>query len=205
MQADLREVRKIHQRNSTRLPGYDYSLAGAYFVTLVTYHRLPIFGEMEDGHMKLNEVGEIAKEEWFSSALHRFYIHLAADEFVIMPNHIHGIINREQSVTSATGAATLHPYKEHNERSNVSPGSLGAIIRAYKSAVTYRANSIHNPFGSHVWQRNYYDHIIRDDMAYEKIRDYIKTNPENWSSDQPYQLNRINSINPPKRDPHHDT
>jgi REP element-mobilizing transposase RayT len=149
----------------------------------VTWHRLCLFGEVVDGEMRLNIISSIAKDEWFQTANLRPSVCLYLDEMVVMPNHIHGIIRIEEPNISR-GAATLCPYKPNgNPSANVSPNSLGAIIRAYKSAVTYHINTLRKSRGLHVWQRNYYEHIIRNQSELEDYAKYIHANPEHWTDD----------------------
>ncbi|MBK6645340.1 MAG: transposase [Anaerolineales bacterium] len=171
----------VHHRRSIRLKEYDYTKAGAYFVTIVTYQREPLFGEIVDGAMNLNPLGEIARREWFKTAELRPYVELYEDEFVVMPNHAHGIIwnngadGGAERRSARTGAA--------DEKPHVDAGSLGAIVRAYKSAVTYAINAARQSRGVVVWHRNYHEHIIRDDADLKRIRDYIANNPLKWTED----------------------
>ncbi len=189
-----------HHRRSIRLPGYDYTRAGAYFVTLVTHDRECLFGEIVGGEMRLNTWGEIAREEWFQTAVVRPYVMLRDDEFVVMPNHIHGIIwivgdcegngdddivgaQRRCAPTWGRGTHAIRPIRGATP-TNVIPGSLGAIIRAYKSATTKRINALRGTPGASVWQRNYYEHIIRDEEDLQRIRQYIQDNPARWAMDR---------------------
>lgn len=171
----------VHHRRSIRLKEYDYTQAGAYFVTIVTYQREPLFGEIVDGVMKLNPLGEIARQEWFKTAELRPYVELYEDEFVVMPNHAHGIIWN----VGADGGAERRSARTSaaDEKPHVDAGSLGAIVRAYKSAVTYAINAARQSRGVTVWHRNYYEHIIRDDADLKRIRDYIANNPLRWTED----------------------
>lgn len=188
---------EIHHRRSIRLKGYDYTQPGAYFVTLCAYQRAHIFGEIVRGEMVLNDAGKIARDEWFKTAELRPYVKLYEDEFVIMPNHGHGIIWIEEN-GNTVGALRRNAQSRAEQRSaptknaptkTVARGSLGAIVRAYKSAVTYAVNAAENQRGVVLWQRNYYDHIIRNDRELNNIRWYIVNNPLNW------QLDRDNSQN----------
>jgi putative transposase len=172
--------RSLNHRLSYRMQGYDYSLAGAYFVTVATYHHISIFGDVMDSKVRLNSYGEIAQDEWFRSATLRPLIKLFDDEFIVMPNHIHGIIHIVESSPNSRGAALLRPYYKHK----ILPDSLGALVRAYKSSVTYRINQLRGDTNPPIWQRNYYDHIIRNDAEYQNIWDYIETNPDHWRGDQ---------------------
>jgi len=198
-----------HHRRSIRLKGYDYRQAGAYFVTLVTQNRACLFGEVVDGEMRLNEYGQIAWEEWFRSAEIRREIRLYPDEFVVMPNHIHGIVWIAEPHVGATGPSPLpnhsspnqpSPLPNHsspNQSSSLPNGlllpssrprgparrSLSSFIGGYKSAVTKRINEHRGAPGAPVWQRNYYEHIIRNEDDFEAIRHYILTNPLHWHQD----------------------
>lgn len=164
---------KPHRR-SIRLRDYDYAQAGAYFVTLVSHQRRCVFGEIVAAEMRLNECGAIADECWRAIPDHFPSVELGA--YVIMPNHVHGIIIINASAVSkgaGMGAAVLRP--------NVRPGSLGAIVRSYKSAVSYRIHQEHT--ATPIWQRNYYEHIIRTDHALQRITAYIYANPARWAED----------------------
>jgi putative transposase len=195
---------KIHHRRSVRMAGYDYTQPGAYFVTLVTHGREEIFGKIADREMQLNNLGEIAREQW--ERLYNRFPHIECRQFVVMPNHVHGIIVIANEGRSAAREIhkdvmlnnTLRPEmigrsdKPVTGRSDkpatplrgVEEGSLGAIVRAYKSAVAYRVNVIRQSPGAPVWQRNYYEHIVRDEIEYKAIWDYIVANPEQWMKDQ---------------------
>ena len=153
----------IHHRRSIRLKGYDYSQVGAYYVTIVAAHRECLFGEIENGEMCLNDLGNIVREEWLQTAQVRPNVEL--DEFVVMPNHFHGIL--------AIAGDDRAPH----------PGSLGAIMSQFKSIVTKRVNEMRDTPGAPVWQRNYYEHIMRDDGDLNRIREYIINNPANWDAD----------------------
>jgi len=174
----------INNRRSIRLKGYDYSHPGAYFVTLVTHNRKPLFGDIMDGAVLLNDVGCIAEAEWLRTAEIRSNITL--DEYVIMPNHIHAIIIITDNIipVGATGWSPLLLQKSDIDRPRgPNPRSLGAIMSGFKSAVTKRVNLIHGTPGAPLWQRNYYDHIIRNQCEWEKFRKYIQTNPTQWDTD----------------------
>lgn len=235
-----------HKRRSIRLPGYDYSSPGVYFITIDTHRSMHFFGEIVDGEMRLNEWGAIANAEWLRSADLRREIEL--DEFQIMPNHMHGIIiitdgnngfvgaRRRRAPTDAEPNIVIptrraptdtepniviptrraptdtepnivipthraptdaEPNGEpvpiiiptgraptHVERfGKPVPGSIPTIVRAYKSAVTYRINQSRGTSGAALWQRNYYEHIIRDENELIRIREYIRNNPFRWDMD----------------------
>lgn len=171
---------KIHHRRSIRLKGYDYTQNGAYYITIVTYQRQHLFGEVVNGEMQLNELGKIAQDEWFKTAELRPYVELFEDDFVVMPNHAHGIIWIENEPAIVGAERRSAP----TTTTNVPPKSLGAIVRAYKSAVTYAINALQNQRGAVLWQRNYYEHVIRDEKDYQAKHDYILSNPMNWDEDE---------------------
>jgi len=168
-----------HHRKSIRLQGYDYSQAGAYFVTIVTYQRECLFGQIVNGEMELNDFGKIADECWRAIPDHFPNVELGAH--IIMPNHAHGVI--VICDVDGRGAAMLRPYdgNDNPHKINVKPGSLGAIVRSFKSAVSYRINKEHNATG--IWQRNYYEHIIRNADEANRIHLYIESNPARWDDD----------------------
>jgi putative transposase len=172
----------IHNRRSIRLKGYDYSLPGAYFVTMVTWKREEIFGKIVNAKMYLSDFGKIAYEEWYRTAELRTNVTLYENEFVVMPNHVHGIIwiidNPKEKPSSPT------PANETEKFGKPKPDSLSTIIRAYKSAVTYRINGIQETRGIPIWQRNYYEHIIRNEIDLKNISNYIDNNPLRWQEDQ---------------------
>lgn len=173
-----------YNRKSIRLKGHDYSTPGAYFITVVTKDRICLFGNIENGGMRLNALGMIVREEWFKTTMLRPYVHLYEDEFVIMPNHVHGIIWLiDDELVGVRRRRT--PTEEQYGKPVV--GSIPTILRAFKSSVTYRAGrelSI-----TKIWQRNYYEHIIRDQNDLENITKYILSNPYNWENDAENQTN----------------
>ncbi|MEA3365412.1 MAG: transposase, partial [Candidatus Hydrogenedentes bacterium] len=169
----------VHHRQSMRLPGYDYSDPGAYFVTICTQNRECLLGQIIGDKMQLNKWGEVAHEEWFRSQQIRYEIRLDPNEFVVMPNHIHGIVCIcEDHVVGATGRSPL-PTHVSNPRGPISR-SLGAFIAGFKSAVTKQINQLRGRPGIPVWQRNYFEHIIRNENELSRIREYIISNPSNW-------------------------
>jgi putative transposase len=180
---------KIHHRRSIRLKGYDYSQNGAYFITLCTQDRKPIFGKIVNGEMQLSQFGIIAHDEWLKTSEIRKNIEM--DEFIVMPNHFHGII-----VIDGRGVLQYAPT-EYAPTKNVAPKlqspsqTIGAIIRGYKAAVTKQINTIQINAGVYdtperIWQKNYYEHIIRNEVSLNKIREYILNNPFNWKEDDLY-------------------
>ncbi len=166
-----------HHRHSIRLQGYDYSQAGAYFVTIVTRDRACMFGHVVDGEMRMNELGKVVRDEWFRSGKIRSELQLNPDEFVAMPNHIHGIVwIVDHEIVRATGRSPLP--------NGPAPRSLASFIAGFKSAVTKRINEQRTMPGVPVWQRNYYEHIVRNDHELDRIREYIVNNPLQWTLDR---------------------
>ncbi|MBF0597335.1 transposase [Faecalibacter rhinopitheci] len=199
-----------HHRRSIRLAGYDYSQAGLYFVTLVCQDRAHLFGAIKDGIMHLNDIGQIAADEWLHTQEVRDNVVL--HEFIVMPNHIHGIIE------------ILYPKESSNIVGALKSPSqtIGAIVRGYKIATIKRIKELESKgedskgedsksedskgelqfaptaptaptdptreiiksLAYKIWQRNYYEHIIRDEKAYINISNYIIENPLNWEEDQ---------------------
>jgi len=169
---------QIHHRRSIRLKGYDYTQAGAYFITICSYQRGHVFGEIIDGEMKLNPWGEIARAEWFKTTELRSYVELYEDEFVVMPNHAHGIIWLNENVGARRRRAPTEKFGQPVA------GSIPTIVRAYKSAVTHAINGLENSRGCVIWQRNYYEHVIRNEKELSVIARYIYYNPFNWQLDR---------------------
>ncbi len=155
------------QRRSIRLAGYDYGQAGWYFITLCTHQRLCLFGEIVGGETCLNAMGQIVNEEWAYIGLLRPRVILG--DYVIMPNHLHAIVVIDDRRTSPT-----HP----------SPQTLGSIVRGVKGAATSRLRTACRNPDLRVWQRNYYEHVIRDDRDLQRIRTYIANNPMQWTEDE---------------------
>jgi len=171
-------------RRSLRLRGYDYSQPGMYFVTICTQGRGLLFGDVVEGKMMVNQMGWTIEEEWLKTPTLRSYVVL--DEFVVMPNHFHAIL-----MIVSEGRGTWPMEKPGRSRAPTMEqfgkpvsGSLPTIIRSFKSAVTKRVNDLRGPPGLPVWQRDYYEHIIRDEDSLRRIRDYILTNPLRWELDQ---------------------
>jgi putative transposase len=169
------------QRHSIRLKYYDYSSAGAYFISICTKNRVCLFGEIRQDKIELNEYGEIARDEWIKSAKIRSEIEL--DEYVVMPNHFHAIawINHEGDRLIGKGD---RPVARTDKAKGPVPQSIGALMAGFKSAVTKHINEIRHTPGVAVWQRNYYEHIIRADDELLEVRQYILANPAKWALDR---------------------
>ncbi|HYG16595.1 MAG TPA: hypothetical protein VEC12_12640 [Bacteroidia bacterium] len=188
-------------RKSIRLKGYDYSRNGLYFITICSHNREYVFGEVVHEIMHLTEIGSIADGCWQQIPAH--FQNAKLHEYVIMPNHIHGILeltenpglvgvqyfepdngqlihNRAQSIAEAQNIEPLR----YNQFQKVIPGSIASIIRGFKIGVTKWARN--NMGIETVWQRNFYEHIIRNEQAYINISEYIINNPANWDKDRFY-------------------
>jgi REP element-mobilizing transposase RayT len=240
--------REQHHRRSIRLKDYDYAQPGAYFVTVCTQERACLFGHVVNGEMRLNDAGQMVREEWFSSATIRPYVRFNENELVVMPNHMHAIIWIVSPTVGATGGSpessrTLLPTGESPVSSCVSlpngvvrisdddavnangrgvwpydtqdipgvgatggspetsctsspdggsptsspngpkHGSIGAIMAGFKSVTAKRINQMRGTPGTKVWQRNYHEHVIRDEASLDAIRQYIMGNPARWAED----------------------
>lgn len=208
----------IHHRRSIRLKGYDYSQDGLYFITICVHNMECIFGEIRNGEMTLNDAGEIAHKCWTEIPIH--FPNTMLHEYVIMPNHIHGIIEfsrsnvgaknlspknqNNQGITSETienqmidnskstiNQSDVRENQEDNRAKDFSPlprspsKTIGSVVRGFKIGVTkwMRQNTdIYN-----IWQRDYFEHIIRNEQSFQKISEYIKNNPAEWTDDKFYK------------------
>lgn len=183
----------IHHRRSIRLQGYDYSQNGAYYVTLCTQNRECLFGEIVKGEMILNEYGKIVEQCWNNLSNH--YDNIELDAYVIMPNHFHGIIlitDTVDNVDNVDNVGAIHVGAIHELPLRKSPIQspqqrrkmlLPKIVGRFKMNSAKQINQMRNTPGISVWQRNYYEHIIRNDKSLENIRNYIINNPSEWYYD----------------------
>ena len=202
----------IHHRRSIRLKGYDYSQAGMYFVTICVQNHSCLFGKIVGGDMVLNDIGKIVEKCWLEIVQH--YPNAVLHEYIVMPNHVHGIIEltndgndtqppvlspNDNDTQPSVGAKNFSPNETPNETpvtpnnndtqttigaKNFSPlrgtsRTIGAIVRGFKIGVTKQ-------LGYSVWQRNYWENIIRDEQSYQRIANYIINNPINWKGDKFY-------------------
>ena len=166
---------ELHHRRSIRLPHWDYAESGAYFVTLCTFERARLFGAVRDDQMGLNRIGEIVAEEWLRSAEIRSEVEL--DDFVVMPNHLHAIVFIVRN-GSDDGPAGGRPFSGTANR------SLSALIQGFKASATKRINQLRRDGGSPVWQRNYYERVLRNDRELGRAREYVLDNPRKWAEDK---------------------
>lgn len=174
-----------HNRQSIRLKGYDYTQPGAYSITIRAKNGRHLFGKIVNGEMQLNEWGRIVEEEWRSMGESRPNVEL--DEFQIMPNHLHAILFITQpNTTKVEDGLAKAPRSERPaapQYGKPQKGSLGSIIGTFKSCVTREINKLEQTSGSNVWQRGYYDRIIRNEKHLEAVRQYIRNNPAKWEED----------------------
>lgn len=182
-----------HHRRSIRLKGYNYSLAGAYFITICAHQRECLFGEVIAGAMILNRLGQVVKWHWYT--LPKIHRRLQLDEFVVMPNHLHGILVLADDDNGVVGAGLGNNLSVYTENLSAKPAptediatkrehGITEIIRGFKTFSARRINQIRHTRGISLWQRNYYEHIIRNEESLNTIRQYIINNPLSWEVDQ---------------------
>jgi putative transposase len=189
-----------HHHRSIRLPEYDYSQPGAYFLTIVAWHRECLFGEVVNREMRLNKVGKVVQWEWEELPRRLQYIDLGA--FIVMPNHFHGILifhepvgaTRQELTNYLSGKVHLpHMTTDGIDRSPLprgpQPVSLGAVIAQFKSRVTKRLWKVPSLKGTPIWLRNYYEHVIRNEKDLRNKTDYIEANPRLWDEDDENLIN----------------
>ena len=167
--------KNLYRIESTRLKGYDYSSPGEYFITVRTRAKSCSLGEVVDGAVRLSPAGQIIAEEWGNTPKIRQNVRL--DAWVIMPNHLHGIMVIEKSLVETHRDASLRMQNTFGPQRN----NLGSIVRGFKSASTKRIHL--SGFLEFGWQPGFYDHIIRDGKDLDRIREYIRMNPTNWARD----------------------
>ena len=173
---------EIHQRRSIRLKGYDYSQGGAYFVTIVAQGRLCLFGDVVDGEMRANDAGEMVWRVW--DGMPGRFPSIEMDEFVVMPNHVHGVIIIRQSLGSLVGG-----QGDSGVQRDTGATTVGDVVGAFKSLTTVEyGRGVRKldwpPFDRRLWQRNYYERVIRDESEFSRVREYIANNPMEWEFDR---------------------
>jgi len=168
---------------STRLQNWDYGQNGGYFITICTEKRVHYFGEITNEKMQLSDIGKIVESEWLATFEMRPDMNLTMGEFVIMPNHFHAIISigDNQFNTHRGGRDAMHCVSTAQNKFGPQSKNLGSIVRGFKSGVTKNARIINPDFG---WQRNYWEHVIRNDNEYQRIAQYIMDNPQKWALDK---------------------
>jgi len=187
----MKRYKGKYRIESTRLRGWDYGSNGMYFITICTYNREHYFGEIITPTMQLSDIGKIAQNYWNQIPKHFPFVQL--NEFVVMPNHVHGIIiinkndderNNDKRNNSALITTipndSINLHRTMNASQQWYPKTVGVIVNQYKRMVTITARQIHAEFA---WQARFYDHIIRDAPSYHRIKHYIVNNPKNWTND----------------------
>ena len=168
-----------HHRKSIRLKDYDYSQAGGYFVTICTRNRECVFGKIEGSEMRLNSAGNAVRKCW--DDLQNNFLDVKCDTFVVMPNHIHGII----LILSDDHVGAIHESPLRTDKMMIRRRMvLPKIIGRFKMNSAKQINDLRGTPGISVWQRNYYEHVIRDENSLNRIREYIATNPLRWQMDK---------------------
>lgn len=195
--SDETKFNNQYRIKSTRLPYWDYRWNACYFVTICTIDHEPFFGDVINEKMHLSKIGEIAETCWRAIPQHFSFVELG--EHIVMPNHLHGIIIiqnddhdikqneiknvRPISLQEGYGGVSKNEIKKFMSSISPKKGSLSAIIRSYKSAVTRESRLLRSDF---TWQSRFYDHIIRDDVSFQRISEYIIANPLKWGRGQFY-------------------
>jgi putative transposase len=200
---------KIHHRRSIRLKEYDYAQPGGYYITIVAWQREYLFGEIVNGEMMLSSFGIVASQQW--EKLTKRFKNIELGAYMIMPNHMHGIIvisdgrgtaenpkdfdgeSTRRALTMDGRGTAENPKNLDDESTRRAPtteqfqkpvkGSIPTIVRSYKSAVSYRINLMRRSDGVPVWQRNYYEHVIRNEKDLQNKTEYIQANPLLWEQD----------------------
>lgn len=181
-----------HHRQTIRLKEFEYSTPWWYYVTICTHNHQNLFGMIQNGKMFLNDVGKTVECEWLKTKEIRKNVDL--DHYVIMPNHIHGIIIMEcrGELNSPQCEKKGRMQYAPTEKKFKSPSqTLGSIIRGFKSSVTKQINEMQNVLSLKIWQRNYYEHIVRNDNDLHRIRTYIQDNPLKWELDEYYLSHEV--------------
>ncbi len=197
---------KIHHRRSIRLKGYDYSQAGLYFVTICVKNRKYLFGKIVNGNLILNDAGRMVNDEWLK--LPERFQNIRLHQYIIMPNHFHAILEIVEGATLAVALAvapdsTVTQYKTNNSikgQQKIAPTekgqqkiakkkTLGDMVGAFESITTVKyihgiKNNGWRPFDGKLWQRNYWESIIRDEKSFQTISAYIINNPLKWNNDK---------------------
>ena len=188
---------EVHRRRSIRLKGFDYSRPGAYFVTIVVQDRLCLFGDVVDGEMQLNDVGRLIADGWEWLARNHGYVEL--DAYVVMPNHLHGVVvltdegwegdgvgrGRGVLTDDASGRGVSDIGRGRGVSRNAPTGrkTLGRLVGAFKTVTTKQVNQLRGTPGHRMWQRDFYERVIRNDDELDLVREYIEGNPAKWEMD----------------------
>jgi len=167
----------IKKRRSVRLKNYDYSHPGAYFVTVCAHEKKCLFGKNVESRMELNALGKIVEKHWMEIPKH--FQTVSLDQFIVVPNHIHGIL-----IVNVDGRGMACHAPTPRRFGKPVSNSLPTVVGSFKSAVSKTINESRNGLRTTVWQRNYYEHVIRNEKDLKAIREYIEQNPLKWSLDE---------------------
>jgi putative transposase len=178
-----------HERKTIRLQNWDYSSEGIYYITICCLDRKSFFGEVRDHAMILSEIGSTASQYWLEIPNH--FPHVKLDEFVVMPNHLHGLLILDYSFVGTRHGVVLlqsdkNTYQKVSQFSKPKKNSVSVIINQYKSSVKRWCNR--NGYKYFQWQARFYDQIVRDEISIENIREYVYNNPKNWDTDDLFNL-----------------
>lgn len=170
------------QRRSIRLPNFDYSGNATYFITVCAFNRWSLFGAITDGRMSLTDLGHIVKNE-LAASLH-IRRELDIHHSVVMPNHLHVLLTITPPHSDAPIIPVAPSIDGHHAPGKRAPRSLGSFVAGFKGAATKRIREIKQDPDFAVWQRNYYEHVVRNETSFQKIWEYIDTNPQRWEQDR---------------------
>lgn len=162
---------ELRSRRSMRLKKYDYSQSGSYYITLCVKNRLCLFGEIRNQEMQLNDLGKTITQCWDWLQQQYKYVHVA--EYIVMPDHTHAII----AINAYPGGSRTAPTDHGRSK------SLGRLVGAFKTVSTKKINALRQTPGFDLWQRNYYEHVVRDETELHELRRYIRENPIKWDID----------------------
>lgn len=190
----MKKYNNKYRDGTFRLQSWDYRSDGAYFITILTDGRKLFFGEIKNGIMNQNEIGELADKFW--KEIPKYFPFVELGNYIVMPNHIHGVliinrqwidpddkdnlINTDNSEMTKQDVPKLSRSENGGLNKKWKSGSIGVIINQYKRVVTINARKVNSSFG---WQSRFNDHIIRSSISFDKIQDYIENNPKNWKED----------------------
>jgi REP element-mobilizing transposase RayT len=176
-------ARQLPNRQSIRLPAFDYTRNVAYFITICTEGRRSHFGEIRDGVMHPSAAGDLVRASWDDLPNHHPRVEL--DALQIMPNHVHAVLwLTDVGATPASPERPVEPHVRPTRPHGPTAGSIAAVVGSFKSAVSRQINKMRDTPGVTLWQRDYFEHVIRDETALSAIREYIITNPARWERDR---------------------
>lgn len=195
-------MKALPDRQSNRLRGYDYALPGAYFVTVVAQGRIIHFGSVVDSEMQLNEVGKMVREEWLDLPTRFSTVQL--DEFILMPNHFHGILFLIDQGDVGAGLVPARDPQAGDHQGRPYGNQLGTVIGTFKSITTNRyikgvKEGVWLPLEKRLWQRDYYDRVIRDEEELNDLREYVRYNALKWPEDTENPDTQSGSVGPDPR------